>query len=80
LQKLNAPLPKENVVKSLLSSKPALWFLFSFNLVVALALGFPPVADALGLGGPQQVVACVGMGVVSLGAGAAMLRNRPRTA
>jgi len=67
-------------VKSLLSSKPVLWFLFSFNLVVALALGFAPVADAAGLGGIQQIVAVAGMGAVSLGAGAALLRNRPQTA
>ncbi|WP_433526196.1 hypothetical protein ACQPZ2_15540 [Nocardia pseudovaccinii] len=63
-------------VQTLLSAKPTLWFLFLFNLAIALAVGFEPVADSLGLAGVQQIVTCVGMGLVSLGAGAALLRRR----
>ncbi|MFI9170960.1 hypothetical protein [Streptomyces lincolnensis] len=62
-------------MKSLLSSKPALWFLFLFNLLVAAAAPF--VVD-----GTQGVLTAVGMGVVSLGAGVTLLRNArelPRT-
>ncbi|WP_063038713.1 hypothetical protein [Nocardia pseudovaccinii] len=62
--------------QTLLSAKPTLWFLFLFNLAIALAVGFEPVADSLGLEGVQQIVTCVGMGLVSLGAGAALLRRR----
>jgi hypothetical protein len=62
------PLPREETsVKKLLSSRPALWFLFLFNLVVAAA---PFVVD-----GSQGVLTSVGMGVVSLGAGTALLRG-----
>ncbi|MEU7662235.1 hypothetical protein [Streptomyces lincolnensis] len=60
-------------MKSLLSSKPALWFLFLFNLVVAAAAPF--VVD-----GAQGVLTAVGMGVVSLGAGVTLLRNRQAAA
>ncbi|MDL5204496.1 hypothetical protein [Streptomyces sp. ALI-76-A] len=49
-------------MKSLLASKPALWFLCLFNLVVALAAPF--VVD-----GAQGIATSVGMGVVALGAG-----------
>jgi hypothetical protein len=49
-------------MKSLLSSRPVLWFLFLFNLVVALAAPF--VVD-----GTQGIATSVGMGVVALGAG-----------
>ncbi|MDX6315994.1 MAG: hypothetical protein QOF44_5458 [Streptomyces sp.] len=49
-------------MKSLLSSRPVLWFLFLFNLVVALAAPF--VVD-----GAQGIATSVGMGVVALGAG-----------
>jgi hypothetical protein len=63
------PVPKENAVKSLLSSKPALWFLFLFNAVVAAVAPF--VVD-----GTQGVMTAVGMGVVSAGAGVSLLRNR----
>jgi hypothetical protein len=54
-------------MKSLLSSRPALWFLFLFNAVVATAAPF--VVD-----GAQGIMTSVGMGVVSLGAGSALLR------
>ncbi|MFF7980090.1 hypothetical protein ACFZDK_13310 [Streptomyces sp. NPDC007901] len=56
-------------MKSLLSSRPVLWFLFLFNLVVAAVAPF--VVD-----GAQGVLTAVGMGVVSLGAGVSLLRGR----
>jgi hypothetical protein len=56
-------------MKSMLSSKPALWFLFLFNLAVAAVA--PLVID-----GTQGVMTAVGMGVVSLGAGVSLLRGR----
>jgi hypothetical protein len=49
-------------MKSLLSSRQVLWFLFLFNLVVALAAPF--VVD-----GAQGIATAIGMGVVGLGAG-----------
>ncbi|WP_327429169.1 hypothetical protein [Streptomyces sp. NBC_01236] len=55
-------------MKSLMSSKPVLWFLFLFNLVVAAAAPF--VVD-----GSQGVMTAVGMGVVSLGAGVSLLKD-----
>ncbi|RDG39293.1 hypothetical protein [Streptomyces corynorhini] len=58
-------------MKSLLSSKPVLWFLFLFNLVVAAIAPF--VVD-----GAQGMVTSVGMGVVSLGAGVGLLRGSGR--
>ena len=67
-------------MKSLLSSNPALWFLFLFNLAVAVAVGFEAVADSLGLSAIQQIVTCVGMGFVALGAGSTLLRRRMQTA
>jgi len=60
-------------MKSLLSSRPVLWFLFSFNLLVAVAAGF--VVD-----GTQGVVTSAGMGIVSLGAGLALLTGRTKHA
>lgn len=56
-------------MKALLSSKPVLWFLFLFNLVVAAAAPF--VVD-----GAQGVATAAGMGAVSLGAGSALLEGR----
>ncbi|WP_199820949.1 hypothetical protein [Streptomyces fulvoviolaceus] len=56
-------------MKSLLSSRPVLWFLFLFNLAVAAVA--PAVVD-----GAQAVMTSVGMGVVSLGAGVSLLRTR----
>ncbi|WP_369230258.1 hypothetical protein AB5J56_04515 [Streptomyces sp. R21] len=55
-------------MKALLSSKPVLWFLFLFNLVVALAAPF--VVD-----GAQGIATSVGMAVVSLGAGVSLFRG-----
>jgi hypothetical protein len=56
-------------VKSMLASKPVLWFLFLFNAVVAAVAPF--VVD-----GTQGVMTAVGMGVVSAGAGVSLLRSR----
>ncbi|MBK3628157.1 hypothetical protein ACWC9X_01780 [Streptomyces asoensis] len=56
-------------MKALLSSRPVLWFLFLFNLVVAAAAPF--VVD-----GAQGVLTAAGMGAVSLGAGAGLVRDR----
>lgn len=58
-------------MKALLSSRPVLWFLFLFNLVVAAVAPF--VVD-----GSQGVLTAVGMGVVSLGAGVSLVRDRGR--
>ena len=60
-------------MKALLSSRPVLWFLFLFNLVVAAAAPF--VVD-----GSQGVMTAVGMGVVSLGAGVSLVRDRGKHA
>ncbi|WP_460068041.1 hypothetical protein [Streptomyces sp. YKOK-I1] len=59
-------------MKSLLSSRPVLWFLFLFNLAVAAVAPF--VVD-----GSQGVLTAVGMGVVSLGAGVSLLRGKGAT-
>ena len=56
-------------MKALLSSKPVLWFLFLFNLLVAIVAG-------LGFHGSQAVATSVGLGVVALGAGAGLLLGR----
>lgn len=56
-------------MKALLSSRPVLWFLFLFNLVVAVAAPFV-------VAGAQGVLTAAGMGAVSLGAAAGLLRNR----
>jgi hypothetical protein len=69
----SSPIRKEARIKLLLASKPVLWFLFSFNLVVAVAAGFA-------LHGLQQVTTSAGMGVVAIGAGAALVLTRPRRA
>ena len=55
-------------MKSLLSSKPALWFLFLFNLAVAAVAPFA-------VEGTQGLVTSAGMGAVSLGAGLGLLRS-----
>jgi hypothetical protein len=58
-------------MKPLLASRPVLWFLFLFNLVVAAAAPF--VVD-----GAQAELTGIGMGVVSLGAGVNLLRTRKK--
>ncbi|MEU9912480.1 hypothetical protein [Streptomyces sp. NBC_00490] len=56
-------------MKSLLSSKPVLWFLFLFNAAVAAVAPF--VVD-----GSQGVMTAVGMGVVAAGAGVSLVRDK----
>ena len=63
----------EITVNSPLSSRPVLWFLFLFNLVVAVSAGF-------GLDGTQQIMTSAGMGVVALGAGAGLVLRRANSA
>ncbi|GAA3867050.1 hypothetical protein GCM10023084_20260 [Streptomyces lacrimifluminis] len=60
-------------MQSLLSSRPVLWFLFLFNLTVAAVAPFA-------MGGTQGLVTSAGMGVVSLGAGSALLKGRRQAA
>ena len=66
--------------KPLLPSKPALWFLFLFNLAVAVAAG--AAGNHLHIHGHAihgaQIAA--GMGVVALGAGAALFLRRGQRA
>ncbi len=57
----------------LLASRPVLWFLFLFNLLVAVAAPF--VTD-----GAKAVLTVVGMGAVAMGAGVSLYRTRRRTA
>ncbi|MFD8812789.1 hypothetical protein ACFV23_15215 [Streptomyces sp. NPDC059627] len=61
-------LMKQQRVRDFLSFRPVLWFLFLFNAGVAAGCYFL-------LGGVKGIAAAVGMGLVSLGAGAGLLRN-----
>jgi hypothetical protein len=66
-------------VKSLLSAKPVLWFLFLFNAAVAVVAGvIGPHIHIYGhaIAGGQQVMTAAGMGVVAVGAGIGLLRSR----
>ena len=66
-------------MKSLLSSRPVLWFLFLFNAAVAVAVavgGHHLHLHGQSLHGPLQLMTAVGMGVVALGAGTALARRR----
>lgn len=58
-------------MKSLLTSKPVLWFLFLFNLTAAAAI-------PLLISGTRAITATVGMGIVSLQAGIGLLRQRAK--
>jgi hypothetical protein len=69
-------------MKSLSTRKPVLWFLFLFNASVALAVGIGGHhlhIHGHALHGSQQIMTSVGMGIVALGAGAALLRRRLTT-
>jgi hypothetical protein len=66
-------------MKSLLSSRPVLRFLFLFNAAVAVVIGVGGhhiVIHGHTMQGSQQVMACAGMGIVALGAGIGLLRRR----
>jgi hypothetical protein len=79
-----APRPgKKNVMSALLNRKPVLWFLFLFNAAVAIAAGAAGSHLHLHghtLHGSQQVTTAAGMGIVALGAGAALYLRRPKRA
>jgi len=64
---------RKEPVKSWLSTRPVLWFLFLFNAAVAVGAGL------FGHGG-QGVGTAVGMGLVAIGAGSGLLRSRPAAA
>jgi len=78
----SSALQKESRMKSLLSSKPTLWFLFLFNLMVAVAAGVAGQhihIDGHTLHGSQQIMTAAGLGAVAIGAGAALfLKHRQR--
>ena len=74
---------RKNVMSALLNRKPVLWFLFLFNLTVALAVaiaGHHLHLHGHTLHGTRQAMTAAGMGAVTLGAGAALLRQRPKRA
>lgn len=68
-------------MKSVLASKPVLWFLFLFNAAVAItAGGFGNQLHFHGhtLHGSQQVMTAAGMGVVALFACASLYLRRAK--
>jgi uncharacterized membrane protein AbrB (regulator of aidB expression) len=74
------PARKESHMKSLLTARPVLWFLFLFNAAVAVAVGVAGHHLHLHghtLAGSQQIATAAGMGIVALGAGIGLLRRRP---
>jgi hypothetical protein len=74
------PTRKESHMKSLLTARPVLWFLFLFNAAVAIAVGAAGShlhVHGHTLAGSQQVTTAAGMGIVALGAGIGLLRRRP---
>ncbi len=76
----HSPTRKEVRRKSLLPSKPVLWFLFLFNLAAAVAAG--AAGNHIHVHGHTvhgaQIAA--GMGVVTIGAGAALFLRRGQRA
>jgi len=64
---------RQEPLKSWLKTRPVMWFLFLFNLAVAVAAPFL-------MHGGQGIGTAAGMGIVSLGAGLGLLKNRTRTA
>ncbi|MHA5049896.1 hypothetical protein [Streptomyces sp. SD15] len=60
---------KKPKIKAFLSAPPVLWFLFLFNGVVAAVC-------YLTMDGAKGIMAAVGMGLVSLGAGGGLLASR----
>jgi LPXTG-motif cell wall-anchored protein len=69
-------------MSALLNRKPVLWFLFLFNAAVAIAAGAGNHLHIHGhtLHGSQQVTTAAGMGIVALGAGAALYLRRTKRA
>ena len=68
---------------ALLNRKPVLWFLFLFNAAAAIAAGAAGSHLHLHghtLHGTQQATTAAGMGIVALGAGAALFLRRPKRA
>ncbi|MFJ9247645.1 hypothetical protein [Streptomyces sp. NPDC101776] len=61
-------LMKQRRVRDFLGSRPVLWFLFLFNAGVAAGCYFL-------LDGVKGIAATAGMGLVSLGAGAGLLKS-----
>jgi LPXTG-motif cell wall-anchored protein len=82
------PLPapragSKNVMSALLNRTPVLWFLFLFNAAVAIAAltaGRHLHFHGHTLHGSQQVMTAAGMGIVALGAGAALFLRRTKRA
>jgi uncharacterized membrane protein AbrB (regulator of aidB expression) len=73
------PTRKESPMKSLITARPVLWFLFLFNAAVAVAVGVAGHhlhIHGQTLHGSQQIATAAGMGVVALGAGIGLLRRR----
>jgi hypothetical protein len=67
-------------MSALLNRTPVLWFLFLFNAAVAVAAGGHLHVHGYSLHGSQQVMTAAGMGIVALGAGAALLLRHPKRA
>jgi hypothetical protein len=70
-------------MSALLNRTPVLWFLFLFNAAVAVAIGAAGShlhVHGHSLHGSQQVTTSAGMGIVALGAGAALFLRRPKRA
>ena len=70
---------KETLMKSLITARPVLWFLFLFNATVAVAIGAAGHhlhIHGQTLHGAQQIATAAGMGIVALGAGIGLLRRR----
>jgi hypothetical protein len=66
-------------MSALVNRTPVLWFLFLFNAAVAIAAvaaGSHLRLHGHTLHGSQQVTTAAGMGIVALGAGAALVRRR----
>ena len=81
--KSQLPIRKDKLMKSLLSSKPVLWFLFLFNAAVAITVGVGGHRIHIHgqtLHGTQQITTCAGMGIVALGAAVGLLWSRPQHA
>ena len=70
-------------MSALLKRTPVLWFLLLFNAAVAIAAGGAGShlhVHGHSLHGSQQVTTAAGMGIVALGAGAALFLRRPKRA